>query len=156
MTTEVEIITSDNVHFNVKEELIFQSKLVKDLVADLDTSNMPIPLHNVNSPIFKKVIEYLEHYKDNDPNVSEDEEFIPVLTEWSKEYTSIDNDSLGELYMAANYLDIKGLYNICAKAFADIIKPMTPQQIRDLFELPNEFTPEEEAALDKEAASYDE
>jgi S-phase kinase-associated protein 1 len=51
---------------------------------------------------------------------------------------------------AANYLDIKPLLDLTCKTVAMMIKHKTPQEIRKMFDIKQEFSPEEEALLLKE------
>ena len=44
----------------------------------------------------------------------------------------------------------RGLLDLCCKTVADIIKGMTPQEIRDYFHIENDFTPEEEDEVRRE------
>ena len=52
--------------------------------------------------------------------------------------------------MAANYLDIKKLLDLCCKNVANMIKGKTAEEIRKTFNIKNDFTEEEEAAVRKE------
>ena len=45
---------------------------------------------------------------------------------------------------AANFLDIKSLLDLTCKHVASMIKNKGPQEIRDQFNIRNDFTPEEE------------
>jgi len=52
--------------------------------------------------------------------------------------------------MAANYLDIKPLLDLGCAYVASMIKGKTPEQIRQMFNIENDFTPEEEAQIKQE------
>jgi S-phase kinase-associated protein 1 len=47
-------------------------------------------------------------------------------------------------FRAANYLHIKGLLDLAFQAGADMIKGMTPEEIRKTFNIKNDFTQEED------------
>lgn len=62
----------------------------------------------------------------------------------------VDQGTLFELILAANYLDIKGLLDVTCKTVANMIKGKTPDEIRKTFNIKNDFTPSEEEQVRKE------
>lgn len=57
---------------------------------------------------------------------------------------------LFNLTLAANYLDIKPLLDLCCAKIASMIKNKTPEEIRVNLDIVNDFSPEEEAQLRQE------
>lgn len=55
----------------------------------------------------------------------------------------ISTDELFHLVMAAHYLNIPGLLDLCCDAVADHIRDKSPQQLRECFGLKSNFLPEE-------------
>ena len=65
-------------------------------------------------------------------------------------FVQVDQGTLFELILAANYLDIKGLLDVTCKTVANMIKGKTPEEIRKTFNIKNDFTPSEEEQVRKE------
>lgn len=116
---------------------------------------MPIPLHNVTAAILAKVVTYCAHYAERPPlppSVADDtktakaEDILP----WDRDFCNVDQATLFELILAANYLDIKPLLDLTCKTVANMIRGKTPAQIRSIFHIKNDFTPEEEEKVRKE------
>uniref|UniRef100_UPI00358F5837 S-phase kinase-associated protein 1-like n=1 Tax=Myxine glutinosa TaxID=7769 RepID=UPI00358F5837 len=94
-----------------------------------------------------QVVQWCSHHKDDPPPPEDDEnkekrtDDIPV---WDQEFLKVDQGTLFELILAANYLDIKGLLYVTCKTVANMIKGKTPEEIRKTFNIKNDFTEEEE------------
>lgn len=69
---------------------------------------------------------------------------------WYSNLLQVDQGTLFELILAANYLDIKGLLDVTCKTVANMIKGKTPDEIRKTFNIKNDFTPSEEEQVRKE------
>ena len=80
----------------------------------------------VDSLTLVKVIEYLKyHQQAEEETIPEDEQ-----TRWDKDYIKVDDETLFNTILAANYLDIKPLLDLTCKAVADEIKGKSPEEIR--------------------------
>ncbi|XP_022809997.1 S-phase kinase-associated protein 1 isoform X1 [Stylophora pistillata] len=113
----------------------------------------PVPLPNVNAAILRKVIQWATHHKDDPPPPDDDEnkeKRTDDIDPWDQEFLKVDQGTLFELILAANYLDIKGLLDVTCKTVANMIKGKTPEEIRKTFNIKNDFTPEEEEQVRKE------
>ena len=75
-----------------------------------------------------------------------------VVQEWYANFVGngLDQEVLFELILAANYMDIKPLLDLTSSAVASMIKGKTPAEIRTTFNIVNDYTPEEEAAVTEE------
>jgi S-phase kinase-associated protein 1 len=101
----------------------------------------------VSHKILQKVAEYCNYHVEHPTEKKEGE---TVLSAWDKEFCTLPQHDLFELILAANYLDIKPLLDATCKTVADMIKGKTPEQVRQTFNIKNDFTPEEEEKVRKE------
>ncbi|CCK69637.1 SCF ubiquitin ligase subunit SKP1 KNAG_0C05390 [Huiozyma naganishii CBS 8797] len=111
---------------------------------------MPVP--NVRSSVLQKVIEWAEHHRDSTFPDEEDDDSrksAPVDA-WDREFLKVDQEMLYEIILAANYLNIKPLLDAGCKVVAEMIRGRSPEEIRRTFNIVNDFTPEEEAAIRRE------
>uniref|UniRef100_A0A1B0AGY7 SKP1 component dimerisation domain-containing protein n=1 Tax=Glossina pallidipes TaxID=7398 RepID=A0A1B0AGY7_GLOPL len=72
------------------------------------------------------------------------------ISSWDVDFLKVDQGTLFELILAANYLDIKGLLDVTCKTVANMIKGKTPEEIRKTFNIKNDFTAAEEEQVRKE------
>ena len=138
-STSVKLKSKQEEVFEVEKEVACRSVTVKNMVDDTETLNAPVPLPMVDSKILIKVIEYCKyHHKAEQESLPEDEKNV-----WDKDFVKVDDETLFNLILAANYLDIKSLLDLTCKTVADEIKGKTPEEIRVRFNIKNDFTPEE-------------
>ncbi|WOK99787.1 SKP1-like protein 1B [Canna indica] len=155
MAKRITLKSSDGEVFEVDEGVAMESQTIKHMIED-DCADNGIPLPNVNSKILAKVIEYCKKHVDasaaaasrssDDASKLADEE----LKSWDAEFVKVDQATLFDLILAANYLNIKGLLDLTCQTVADMIKGKTPEEIRKTFNIKNDFTPEEEEEVRRE------
>merc|ERR1719231_1737157 len=132
--------------FEVEQAVAFESETVKNMIEDTGV-DAPIPLPNVSSKILAKVIEYCKHHVEakKSENASEED-----TKNFDTEFVKVDQATLFELILAANYLNIKTLLDLTCMTVANMIKGKTPEEIRKTFNIKNDFTPEEEEEVRRE------
>ena len=149
----IKLTASDGTEFEVDRAVANMSTTVKNLLDDMDgVENTPIPLPNASSKILPKVIDYCKYHLEHDVTMttSTEEKQTNDIIPWDQEFCKVDQETLFGLIMAANYLDIKALLDLTCKTFANMIHGKTPEEIRKLFNIENDFTPEEEEQARKE------
>ncbi|CAI0547369.1 unnamed protein product [Linum tenue] len=119
-----------------------QSQTIKHMIED-DCADNGIPLPNVTAKILAMVIEYCKKHHDS-PKQDE------AMKTWDKKFVKVDQDTLFDLILAANYLNIKELLDLTCKTVADMMSGKTPEEIRKIFNIKNDYTPEEEAEVRRE------
>lgn len=142
----VVLISSDNIEFKVDEAVANKFTTVKNLISDIG-SDEAIPLTEVNSKILEKIIIYTKYHLENPFTENEDENY---MTSWDEQFCNVDRDTIFALVLAANYLDYKELLETTTQKIADMIKGKTPEEIRILFQVENDFNESELEQVRKE------
>ncbi|CAN1226654.1 SKP1-like protein 1A [Linum perenne] len=125
-----------------------ESQTIKHMIED-DCAGEAIPLPNVHSKILAKVIEYCKKHVETPSNADDS------LKQWDTDFAKVDQATLFDLILAANYLNIKDLLDLTCQTVADMIKAdmikgKSPEEIRKIFNIKNDFTPEEEEEVRRE------
>lgn len=145
MSNKIKLRSSDEEMFEVEEIVAFQSLTIKNMVEDTG-SDAAVPLPNVTSKVLAKIVEYCKyHTKDGGSGPSEDDKKA-----FDAEFVKVDQQTLFDLILAANYLNIKDLLDLLCQTVADMIKSKTPEEVRKIFNIVNDFTPEEEEEVRRE------
>ncbi|KAJ4976034.1 hypothetical protein NE237_001140 [Protea cynaroides] len=151
-STKVLLRSSDGESFEIDEIVAYVSETIKNIIDDGCYDGV-IPIPNVYSKTLIKVIEYCKkHVEDNGKEYDKEskKEKIEERKRWEANYMDIDQEVLYHLMIAANYLEIKGLLHLTVEKAANMIRGKTPEQIREIFNIKNDFTPEEEEQIRKE------
>lgn len=149
--------------FTISDSAVRHLKTVYTMIQDLGMNNgealesiksTPIPLPEVGSDSLRKLLEWCEYHKD-DPIITDDPEKSKLpenIPEWDAEYLNIDSKEILALVHATNYLQVSGLFSLLVVKVANMVKKKSPEQVRDMFNITNDFTPEEEKQIQKENA----
>lgn len=147
----------------VKTEVAKMSVTLRDMIEDFGgQTDCPIPVSNVTKKTLERVVAWCEYHFEQpdakpvvDPNV-----YVPTTTDtpkkeleisqWDTEFFNVEQPALFELILAANYLNIKPMLDIGCKTVAGLINGKKPEEIRKIFNIKNDFTPEEEEKVRKE------
>ncbi|KAG9442728.1 hypothetical protein H6P81_018582 [Aristolochia fimbriata] len=141
--------SSDGEVFEVDEAVAVESQTIKHMIEDNCADN-GIPLPNVTSKILSKVIEYCKKHVDMQKQIEDNKSADDELKSWDADFVKVDQATLFDLILAANYLNIKSLLDLTCQTVADMIKGKTPEEIRKTFNIKNDFTPEEEEEVRRE------
>lgn len=165
---QVKLMASDQEMFTVDEKVARMSQMITNMLDDTGGADDIVPLPNVTSTILAKIIEYCKFHVDDakpaadikpegggaappaaaapaGPAHTEEE-----AKEFDSSFVKVDQSTLFELILAANYLNIKPLLDLACLEVANMIKGKTPEEIRKTFNIPNDFTPEEEEEVRRE------
>ena len=72
-----------------------------------------------------------------------------IVQEWYADFVNVDQALLFELVTAANFMDIKALLDLTCLAVSVLIKGKSAEEIRRIFNISNDFSPEEEEVEQK-------
>ncbi|CAI9777908.1 unnamed protein product [Fraxinus pennsylvanica] len=143
---KITLKSSDEEVFEVEEVVAMQSQTIKYMIED-DCAGNTIPVPNVTGNILSMVIVYCKKHAEAAAAEANDDVAENDLKAFDSEFVKVDKDILFELIMAANYLNIKSLLDLTCRTVADMIKGKTPEEIRKIFNIINDFTPEEEEKI---------
>jgi S-phase kinase-associated protein 1 len=154
----IQVVSSDGQNFNIPvRDIISASKTVSSLVEDSGIEEA-VPLPNVSSKVLAKVLTYIRFHMSTEPdeftkrNKDDDkaiikEDVAAFDTQFVKE---VDQCMLFDLILAANYLNIRTLLELTCQTVANMIKGKSTEEMREMFNIKNDFTPEEEEEVKRE------
>lgn len=79
-----------------------------------------------------------------------------VVEEWYANFVNVDQEMLFSLINAANLMNVQPLLDLSSATVASLIKDRSAEEIRQIFNITNDFTPEEEAQIREENKWADE
>jgi S-phase kinase-associated protein 1 len=138
------LTANDGVQINVPIEVAKISITIKNMLEDLDemygsTDENAIPIPTINGPILEKIMTFCDYIYHNQTELENlniwlnDKTFTVPLSHWFVEYLNIDQQTLFDVILGANFLDIQSLLNMQCKYVATIIRNKTPEELRILF-----------------------
>jgi len=139
----------------VESEIAMRSELIRNLVEDMgegEAVTQPIPLPMVNSTVLAKVLAWCSHHRSTgDLPIENDRPQRTEVGQWDLDFfTAVDQQMLFDIIMAANYLDIPELLGLACQVVADSMKGLTPEELRQKFNLEDDLTPEEKEQIRRE------
>ena len=133
------VITSDGESYQLHKDVYTQSGTLKNLAEDVGQLGEDIPLPNVDSKTFDRVVQWMEfHTKD----------VAPWELEWQRdEFLTMEFPVLMQVYMAANYLEVERLQRVCASHIASQIRGKSLGSMRRAIHVNSDFSLEEDAQM---------
>jgi S-phase kinase-associated protein 1 len=137
------------------------SVLVKEMLGDEENEDdnddgenpsVPdIPLPNVSADVLGKVIEFCRYYLEDEMRPIQTPLTSNKLEELVQEkyanFVKVDKNLLFDLVAASNFMDIKPLLDLSCLAVSILIKGKSAAELRQMFNISNEFSPEEKAQM---------
>ena len=154
---EIKLRSEDGKIVELSKKAAEKSEILKGMIEDYP-DDTEIQVKSVKGEALIKIKEYLEHYEEIPPKeVSKplkSNDFKECVDEWDYNFIGKidDNDTLENLILAANFLNIKPLLILLAAKIASKIKGVNTQTIRNIFGI-NELKNEEKKQF-KEDKEY--
>ena len=150
MNKKVLFLTSDGHTVEVEREIASKSEWVKNIVEGSEVDDN-IPLTVINKATLLKVIEYCTYINTNVPPQIDrplrSNELSDIVDPWYAEFVNLEREVLFELILAANFMDIKSLLVLACAKVHSLMKGMTIPQVREYFNIENDFIQEEIANI---------
>ncbi|GIX65620.1 skp1 family protein [Babesia caballi] len=149
-------MSSEGDLFTVERHVLEPCALLRNMLFhnDEDGDSEPIKLERVSTRALCKVIDYCRYHWNNPakpiPQPLKSTRLADVVCPWDLEFVNVEQEVLFELMLAENFLDIKPLLELTCAKVASMIKGKTPDEIRDEFNIVNDFAPGEEATIREE------
>jgi len=152
MNTTITFQTNDNKEIEFYINIAKLMIIVKSAMEDADDDGV-MPLPNINSNILEKVMDYGKMWLTmTDEQKNDIKQATNNHTEWEKKYFDIPQETVFELIIAANYLQMQILLDASCKFIASLISGKTTEELREIFNIENDYTPDEEQAMKEENA----
>jgi len=151
MSQTLKLTSVDNQSFEVQREVMKMSEYVTNMLEDIEDGEAcpTVPVNTVRGEILSKVLEYCKYHTEAEGEGEGKKSDVDIKA-WDVEFVKVDQSTLFELILAANYMNIKSLLDLACLSVANMIKGKSPDEIRKTFGIKNDFSPEEEAEVRKE------
>ena len=154
MSQKIKILCENEI-VEVDLDIVMKSPILKTMIDDTGKEG-EIPIPNTHMSTLKKVFEYCEHYRTSVPKeisrpLKNNNLAQHGVEEWDVNFIDMGSvDEIIDIVVAANFLGIEPLLVLGCAKIASLIKGKSTEEIREIFNIVNDFTPEEENQLREE------
>ena len=148
------LVTKEGKEIEIPKKSAELSELLKGAMTDFP-NEAKIPLNEMDEKIGEKIKEYLTHFNGNPPAEIEkpltSNDMKNITDEWSANF--IDKMSLDEvtnLTVAANYMGINSLLDLCSAKIASLFKDKSEEEVLKEFNIKEPLTEEEKNKIREE------
>lgn len=132
------------VPFSVVSKCVTITDMIEDFGGVEVVAQTPIPLHNIDTPTLRRVIEFLTLVRDNNvTSFDTKSRLVPWMRTFVKTLENNGPD-VYQMILALNYLNARIPLSIMQEAVAEKLRGKTPDEIRATFGIANDFTAAEE------------
>jgi len=154
----ITLVSSESNQIEINTKAAKRSQLIKGMINDYPNEEIKFPKIKYSTLI--KITEYLEHYKDSEPKEITQplpkKDFKECVDDWDYEYINLQNDTILELMLAANFMDIKPLLELTCAKIASVIKGKSPEEIQNEFKMEKDCDDDDDSINSNQMDEFDE
>ena len=152
--SEIKIITKEGKEFTLSKKSCELSELLKSAINDYPTETS-YPLNELDEKNAELIKEFLSHFNGEAPKEIEkpiqSNEMKNLTDEWSSNFIDkIPLEDLTNLTVAANYMGINSLLDLCCAKVASLCKDKSEDEILKTFKITEKFSEEEKNKIKSE------
>lgn len=140
----IKLVSKEKKEFTLERKYSFISTLVKTSLENDDKAE-EVPIPSVSGEILELVVRYMKEHKGVEPPIIEKPLRSKVMADvcsykWDATYIdkiAENRQTLYDLILAANYMDIKSLLHLGSAKVASLIKGQPLEKIKDILD-PNQ------------------
>ena len=142
------LISVDNHKIEIDAKAAMKSSVLKEEISKSNKKNIEYKLKEVKYEILKKIVEYLNYYRNKTPKEipkpTPSENMSSFLEEWDFNFiTNVDLDTTFDLMNGATELGIQSLLDLASTKIAWIFKNKDVDELRGMFSTGCDLTPKE-------------
>ena len=142
------LISVDNHKIEIDAKAAMKSSVLKEELSKSSKKNIEYKLKEVKYEILKKIVEYLNYYRNKTPREipkpTPSENMSSFLEEWDFNFiTNVDLDTTFDLMNGATELGIQSLLDLASTKIAWIFKNKDVDELRGMFSTGCDLTPKE-------------
>lgn len=151
---QVKLQSKEGKEYNIARKAAELSVLIKNNLVDFSI-DQAIPLEEVGDKVLQLVIDYLNHYNGESPAEIEKPLKSASINDVTDEYAAkfvndLDIETLVDLTVAANFMEIQSLLDLACAKIASMCKDKSEEEIFKTFGVTETFTEEEKAKIREE------
>ena len=158
--TTIKLVSKDGKEIEITKKQAELSDILKGAINDFPKDGT-FPLNEIGEKDAEKIKEFLAHYNGVPPPEIEkpliSNEMKNLTDEWSANFIDkMPIEDLVNLSIAANYLSINSLLDLCCAKMASLCKDKNEDEIYKAFNITEPFTEEEKNKIKEENKWLDE
>ena len=150
---KVKIRTSDDQEYLIDRSDALDIPIIQSKLEESEGSQAEIKLEEVEMAQLEKVIEFVHQlqvkpYKAPLPKPLPSNRLEDVIDNpWYIDFIDLPKKELLKLIRASNFLNVERLFELASAKLGTLIKEMNIEEIREFFEIKNDFSEDEEESI---------